>query len=75
MGGVARWWDGVELWSTGLTFPVQVVLVLLVVAPLCALAARGLDRIVGLVSALVARRRGPDGVRPGTERAAPGLGE
>jgi hypothetical protein len=45
----------VELWSTGLPFLAQVVLVLAVVAPLCALAARVLDRMVGLVSALLTR--------------------
>jgi len=57
MGAVARWWDGVELWATGLPFVAQVTLVLVVVAPLCALAARGLDRIVGLGTALLGRVR------------------
>jgi hypothetical protein len=57
MGAVARWWDGVELWATGLPFVAQVTLVLVVVAPLCALAARGLDRMVGLGTALLGRVR------------------
>lgn len=57
MGGLARWWDGVELWATGLPFIAQVTVVLAVVAPLCALGARGLDRIVGLATALLGKVR------------------
>lgn len=65
MGALARWWDGVELWATGLPFVAQVTLVLVVVAPVCALAARGLDRIVGLGTALLGK------VRPERDAPAP----
>lgn len=68
MESVARWWDGVELWTTGLPFLAQVVLVLVVVTPLCALAARGVDGAVGLVSALLTKaggRRSDDADHPG----------
>ena len=33
--GLADWWDGVELWLAQAWFPVQFVLVMLVVVPLC----------------------------------------
>lgn len=65
---MARWWDGVELWTTGLPFLPQVVLVLVVVTPLCALAARGVDGAVGFVSALLTKaggRRSDDVDQPG----------
>lgn len=65
MSGVATWWDGVELWTTGLPFVAQVVLVLAVVGPLCALGARGLDHVVGAATGLLGR------VRPEREVPAP----
>lgn len=37
-------WDAVELWVTQLAFGFQVVLVILVVIPVCALVAAGVDR-------------------------------
>ena len=44
-----RWladgWDAIELWVTQLAFGFQVVLVILVVLPVCALVAAGLDRL------------------------------
>ena len=40
------WWDGVELWLTQLAFPVQVVLVVAVVGPLCWGAAAVIDAVV-----------------------------
>lgn len=57
LGAVARWWDGVELWLTGLSFPLQVVIVFAVLLPLAALAARALD----LVATAVAGRPGGEG--------------
>ncbi|KID29694.1 hypothetical protein HQ32_03109 [Prauserella sp. Am3] len=33
--GVARWWDGFELWLAQQWFPVQFVLVVAVLLPLC----------------------------------------
>lgn len=50
LGAVARWWDGVELWLTGLSFPLQVVIVLAVLLPLAALAARALDLVATAVA-------------------------
>lgn len=45
------WWDSVELWVTQLGFPLQVVLAVLVVLPLCWGAAGMLDRVVDAVAA------------------------
>lgn len=46
--GLADWWDGVELWLAQAWFPVQFVLVMVVVVPLCLAAAWVLDKLVGL---------------------------
>lgn len=48
---VANWWDAVELWITQLPFPMQVVLAILVLLPLCWGTAAGVDRLVELVTA------------------------
>ncbi|MDQ4116958.1 MAG: hypothetical protein M3235_08310 [Actinomycetota bacterium] len=45
MRELANWWDAAELWVTQLAFGFQVVLVVLVVLPVCALVAAGLDRL------------------------------
>jgi hypothetical protein len=42
---LADWWDAVELWVTQLAFGFQVVLVIVVVLPVCALIAAGLDKL------------------------------
>ncbi|GAA3241827.1 hypothetical protein GCM10017691_45380 [Pseudonocardia petroleophila] len=42
---VADWYDAVELWVTQLAFPLQVVLAVVVVLPLCLLVAVALDRV------------------------------
>ncbi|HVL84391.1 MAG TPA: hypothetical protein VM367_08940 [Pseudonocardia sp.] len=42
-------WDAVELWVTQLGFPVQVVLAIVVILPLCAGTALLLDRLAGLL--------------------------
>jgi hypothetical protein len=52
---LADWYDAVELWVTQLAFPLQVVLAVLVVLPLCFGAALLLDRVAGAV--IDARRR------------------
>lgn len=54
---LADWWDAVELWLTQLAFPLQVVLAIVVLVPLCWAAAAGLDRSVDAVAARWARRR------------------
>ena len=47
--GVARaladWYDAVELWVTQLVFPLQVLLAVLIVLPLCFGVAVALDRL------------------------------
>lgn len=69
MDALATWWDGAELWATGLPFVAQVSFVLVVVAPLCALAAQALDRIVGWAAVLLVK------VRPEREVSTPPPGE
>jgi hypothetical protein len=48
---IADWWDAVELWITQLAFPLQVVLAVVVLVPLCWFASAGVDRLVDVVSA------------------------
>jgi hypothetical protein len=52
------WWDGVELWLTQLSFPLQVLLAVLVLIPGCWLASALIDRTVGAVLGAVSTRRG-----------------
>ncbi|MFE0023535.1 hypothetical protein [Amycolatopsis sp. NPDC059021] len=61
--GLADWWDGAELWLAQASFPVQFVLVMVVVVPLCLGAAWVIDKLVERF----ARRFGParDDDRPG----------
>ena len=54
---LANWWDAVELWVTQLAFGFQVVLVILVVIPVCALVATGLDRLTSRFDTPPDRRR------------------
>jgi hypothetical protein len=54
--GLADWWDGVELWLAQAWFPVQFVLVMVVVVPLCLAAAWVLDKLVGLFARLTPGR-------------------
>ncbi|WP_165922485.1 hypothetical protein [Pseudonocardia endophytica] len=56
MRELADWWDAVELWVTQLAFGFQVVLVILVVIPVCALIAAGLDRLTSRFDSPADRR-------------------
>lgn len=47
---LADWYDAVELWVTQLAFPLQVLLAVLVVLPLCFGVALLMDRAAELVS-------------------------
>jgi hypothetical protein len=47
---IADWWDAVELWITQLAFPLQVVLAIVVLVPLCWFTSAGVDRLVDVVS-------------------------
>lgn len=53
---IASWWDGIELWITGLPFVPQSIVVLLVVVP----AAFGLARIADGVLATILHLLGRD---------------
>lgn len=44
--GLVDWWNGVELWMSGLAFPFQFAIVMAVLLPLCVLVAWLIDRIV-----------------------------
>lgn len=57
MHAIATWWDGVELWITGLPFVPQSIVVLLVVVPV----AFGLSAAFDGVLAAVLRILGRDG--------------
>jgi hypothetical protein len=54
---IADWWDAVELWITQLAFPLQVVLAIVVLVPLCWFTSAGVDRVVDAVSGAVASAR------------------
>jgi hypothetical protein len=47
--GLANWWDNAELWLAQLWFPLQFVLVIAVLGPLCLGVAWLIDRIVDRV--------------------------
>lgn len=47
---LADWYDAMELWVTQLSFPLQVLLAVLVVLPLCFGVALALDRAARLVT-------------------------
>jgi hypothetical protein len=61
MDGFLSWWDGVELWLSGLGFVLQTVVVMPVVLLLAYAIAVLLDGVLGRVVVLVRRVRGRDG--------------
>ncbi|MQA61330.1 MAG: hypothetical protein GEU86_07500 [Actinophytocola sp.] len=58
LDGLSDWWDGVELWVVQLWFPLQFVVVMLVVVPACLGVAWLVDRAVDRVAARVRPTRG-----------------
>ncbi len=46
---VADWWDAIELWLTQQEFPLQVLLAIVVLVPLCWGTAVAVDRLVDLI--------------------------
>jgi hypothetical protein len=56
LSDLADRWDAFELWVTQLAFPLQVVLAVLVVLPMCWGAAAALDRAVDLAVSRWPRR-------------------
>lgn len=55
MDAIGRWWDGVELWVTGLPFALQVLVVMIVLVPLAGLVATGADIVLAKAFVLVGR--------------------
>jgi hypothetical protein len=55
------WWDGAELWLSGLGFVLQTVIVMPVVLVLAYGIAVGIDAILGNGIAVVRRLRGQQG--------------
>ncbi|WP_072802676.1 hypothetical protein [Rhodococcoides yunnanense] len=55
MHALATWWDGIELWITGLPFVPQSVVVLLVLVPAAFGVARLFDRVLAEVLRLLGR--------------------
>jgi hypothetical protein len=56
-----NWWDGIELWLSGLPFVLQAMVVMPVVLALAYLTAVGLDRLLGKGIQLMRRVRHADG--------------
>lgn len=57
---MVRWWGGVEFWLTQLWLPVQVMVLMGVLLPVCWWVARGIDRGVDLVSEWLGRQQDAD---------------
>jgi len=63
VAGFLSWWDGAELWLSGLGFVLQTVIVMPVVLVLAYGIAVGIDAILGNGIAVVQRLRGQQGPR------------
>ncbi|QFU92833.1 hypothetical protein [Amycolatopsis sp. YIM 10] len=60
LDGLSDWWDSVELWLAQLWFPVQFILVMAVLLPLCAGLAWLIDRTVDRLSRWLSSARRED---------------
>lgn len=60
MDGILSWWDGVELWLSGLGFVLQTIVVMPVVLALAYLVAVVLDTLLGRGIQLMRRVRHGD---------------
>lgn len=58
--GFLSWWDGIELWLSGLAFVLQAILVMPVVLVLATVTAVLLDRLLGRGIRLMRRARHAD---------------
>jgi hypothetical protein len=58
--GFLNWWDGIELWLSGLAFVVQAMVVMPVVLALAYLTAVSLDGLLGRGIGLMRRARHAD---------------
>ncbi|MBW0012812.1 hypothetical protein [Mycobacterium sp.] len=61
MNGFLNWWDGNELWLSGLAFVLQAMVVMPVVLLVAYVAAALLDALLGKSIALMRRVRHADG--------------
>jgi hypothetical protein len=58
--GLLSWWDGVELWLSGLGFVLQTIIVMPVVLMLAYIIALVIDAFLGNGIRVLRRLRGPD---------------
>ncbi len=61
MDGLLNWWDGNELWLSGLAFVLQAMVVMPVVLAVAYLTAALMDGLLGKGIALMRRARHADG--------------
>jgi membrane protein implicated in regulation of membrane protease activity len=61
VNGFLNWWDGIELWLSGLAFVLQAMVVMPVVLALAYLSAVVLDRLLGKGIQLMRRASHADG--------------
>jgi hypothetical protein len=61
VNGFLNWWDGIELWLSGLAFVLQALVVMPVVLALAYLTAVVLDGLLGRGIELMRRARHADG--------------
>jgi hypothetical protein len=61
MNGLLNWWDGIELWLSGLAFVLQALAVMPVVLALAYVTAVLLDRLLGKGIQLMRSLRRADG--------------
>jgi membrane protein implicated in regulation of membrane protease activity len=60
VNGFLSWWDGIELWLSGLAFVLQAILIMPVVLMLAYILAAILDRLLGMGIQLMRRARHAD---------------
>ncbi|ABL05791.1 hypothetical protein NJB18091_42150 [Mycobacterium marinum] len=60
MSGILNWWDGVELWLSGLPFALQALTVMPVVLGVALISAAILDALLGMGIELMQRVRHSD---------------
>ena len=59
--GLLNWWDGIELWLSGLAFVLQALLIMPIALALAYVTAVLLDRLLGKGIQLMRRLRRADG--------------
>ncbi|WP_116044741.1 hypothetical protein [Amycolatopsis palatopharyngis] len=70
LDGLAEWWDALELWLVQRWFPVQFVLVMAVLIPLCLALAWLLGRIVDRVATWFGTDRWDENTAPRVDTRA-----